>query len=217
VRSVLIAVSGMVGSGKTTTAEHVAECLRAHGVSVTVCRFQTLPCFRWLRSWRGLEQVAPPAQSVAGQSGSPRWRGYRRKRLTLALALIYAVRILVFRVYRWSWRAGECRVFNRYFFDLLVHLALEGRAERAYYCVLCRLIPLPDIAILMVARPETIAERRPTYTREYLDLVALGYDRLREDWPQLFEIRSDPGQNSVETVECIIGHEISRLPGGTAP
>lgn len=202
----LITVSGSVGSGKTTVAAHVIRVLEREGVSATEWRFQSLPCFTFLkpqRASRAPEGVESPAK---------RWTGYRRKPLTARVALGYVARILAFRVFR-RWRGSRgCYISNRYFYDNLVHYRLETTLERLYVAVLRTLVPTPDLAILLVASPETIAARRPQYATEYVSSLQEAYKRLHAQFPALVEISTDLGQPTLERVEQVL-----RLGHCTAP
>lgn len=206
-----ISVSGMVGAGKTTVANAIADSLRASGLEATTWRFQSLPCFTLLR--RSLHPSAhqPRTSAEDGKAGpaTVRGAGYRRNRLTLSRTLVYLVRILAFRAYMLLWRRGEWRVFNRYFYDLFAHLDLTRRAERRYFALLQALVPIPDLAIVTVAELETVARRRPNYSSEYLREVAAAYRRLQRDVPGLVEIRTDPGDPGVEQVDALLAERLA--------
>ncbi|NOT26783.1 MAG: hypothetical protein HOP16_11850 [Acidobacteria bacterium] len=200
----LISVSGIVGSGKTTVANRLLDLLRAAGRDATCLRFQTLPCFTFLRSPLRTNQ---PARDRAAERADDvpvmRSSGYRKKTLTLIVTLTYIARFVTFRIYRLSWRSERTYVLNRYFYDLFVHYRLEGRAERFYFAALRALMPVTDVALLLVASPETIAQRRANYSREYLSALGDAYVRLRESFPELIEIRTDPGAG-VESLDRIV-------------
>lgn len=118
-----ITVSGMVGSGKTTVANRLLTLLQARGVDASCLRFQALPCFTFLRSpLRRRQRTSEGRATPAGtQARTIRWSGYRRKRLTAGVTLVWVARIVAFRIYRLFWRSNRVYVLNRYFYDLLVH------------------------------------------------------------------------------------------------
>lgn len=202
----LVTISGMVGSGKTTAANHVRRLAENEGVRATCWRFQSLPCFRFLQA--GDRGAAPHAEQA--QSGrAARWSDYRRRPLTARVALGYVVRILAFRLFR-RWRGSqEVQVSNRYFYDSFVHYELKTPAERLYATLLQRLVPAPDLAILLMASPETITARRPQYAREYLSSVGQAYRNLRLRFPQLIEISTDPDQPTVEHLEALVREHVA--------
>jgi thymidylate kinase len=182
----LVTVSGIVGSGKTTAAKAVAARLRHDGIEpVELWNFRTLECFTRLR------KAAPTTNdSVEGPADSPRGLHYRPRTLTAALAAGYAVRILAFRRYR-SRRRGAHHICNRYFYDNFSHFALRTRRERFWLALLRLLVPTPDLAILVVASPATIAERRPNYAPEYLSAVGAASARLPGLFPELQTVSTD--------------------------
>ena len=188
----LITLSGMVGSGKSTAAAHVMRILEEHGQQSRSLRFQSLPCFTWLR--RDTKEDAAPAVPVSS-SATParlRWKGYRPKRLGFLETVVYLLRIVLFRVYRrLRWERGVWYICDRYFYDVFVHYHLTSRSERLFYGLLRACIPSPDVALLLTAPPERIAMRRPDYSPEYLDQVTAAYGGLTTHFPSLIEIASD--------------------------
>jgi len=200
----------MVGSGKTTAAAHVQRLLERDGVHVTRWRFQTLPCFDLLR---------PRSVHRKGRKEpdrTQRWTGYRRKRLTARVTLGYVLRILIFRWFRWHSLQGF-HIATRYFYDNFVHYALDTPMERFYAALLQRLVPVPDIPILLVASSQTIAERRPNYSPEYLAAVEKAYGELRTRFPELVEISTDPGAATLDRLEAILRSRLSIIQSVSSP
>ena len=193
---IVVTVSGMVGSGKSTVLRHVASTLERRGISAALWNFQRLPCFT-LRPRRG--QTPPtPSSSIA------RGRGYRRRRLTATLTVGYLVRMAAFVAYRWWSRRERVVVVNRFFYDNLVHYELNSVRERLYAGVLTRIMPRPDVAILLLAEPSTIAARRPTYSSEYVACVQRAYRELRVRFPEVIEVRSDAGEPTLARVDAVL-------------
>jgi thymidylate kinase len=186
----LITVSGIVGSGKSTLAKQIVALGDAGGVRTHHLGFQSLPCFHLLAS-RATRARARKESTPAAQGG-PRWIGYRRRRLTARAALVYIARVIAFRLYRLSWKPDEWYVSNRYFYDLFVHFHLATRTERAWFALIRRSLPVPDLAILATAAPDTIAARRPAYSAEYMTQVGRAYSSLPAIFPAVVEIRTDP-------------------------
>ena len=189
----LVTVSGMVGSGKSTAARHVVAALERNGVAAETLRFQSLAGFGPLASRRN--PAVSTAASGTGASRGVRWAGYRRRRLTPWRTLGYIGRIAAFRIFRLRYRSRAI-VLNRYFYDSLVHYRLQSRGERMMAALLAGLIPRPDVAILMTASLDTIRTRRPEYSAEYLASVHDGYNELKVRFPDLIDISSDGAQGS---------------------
>ena len=186
----LVTVSGMVGSGKSTAVTHIVALLRQEGfLNVEAWNFRSLPCFGRTRA----DRDGDTSDGVPGSNSVPeRGRGYTRRRLTAALAMGYIARAVSFRVYRLSHRGP--RVCNRYFFDNFSHFELESRRERLWLGLLRVLLPRPDLAILLVASADTIARRRPNYSSDYVAQVHAAYAELPNLFPELEVLSTDePG------------------------
>ena len=197
--TVLVTVCGMVGSGKSSAEGRILRTLEHAGVPGTAWRFRTLPCFQFPfgSSQRSEAASARPAPVVRG-------RGYRRKRLTLGVTAGYLARMAAFRVYR-RWRQADgWTICNRYFYDNLAHFDLDAPGARTYLAVLRRFMPRPDLAILFVASPAVIAERRPMYSAEYLEPLWQAYHSLTANFPELVVVNSDPGKDGQETVDRLV-------------
>jgi hypothetical protein len=190
---VLITVSGMVGSGKTTAVRGIDSFAKARGLVTHAHRFQSLPCIN-LRPRGGSDE--PKSSTVAGRhkqaAPATRWAGYARKRLGIIAVAVFVARILAFQIYRRTvWKAAECHVLNRYFYDSLSHYRPGSPLERMYYRLVLALIPRPDLAILVTASPATIAARRPAYADAYLELVGESYRQLASHVLDLVELSTE--------------------------
>jgi thymidylate kinase len=202
---ILITVSGMVGSGKSTGEGRILRLLQRKGVDVESWRFRTLPCFSF--------PFGPSRHADASSQRRPgvvRGRGYKRRTLTFSAAAGHLARMAAFRVYRrWRQPAGWT-VCNRYFYDSLAHYELDDPAARRYLTALRWFMPRPDLAILFVASPGVIAERRPIYAAEYLDQVGQAYTRLTATFPNLMVVNSDPSGQGNATVDQLIDEVLGR-------
>jgi hypothetical protein len=211
----IVTVSGMVGSGKSTAATQIQALLGDAGHDATLLRFQSLPCFTLLR--RRLTRHSPAA---AGSSAAPakRWTGYSRKRLTLAVTTVYLARIVACRIYCLAWPSRRWHVLNRYFYDVFAHYHLTSASERRNAALIRAVMPVPDLAILVVAAPATIAGRRPTYSADYLSQVAAAYNDLRLHFPELIEVRTDAETPTRDVLAQLVASYANEIdgPGSTA-
>ena len=69
-RPVLVTVSGMIGSGKSTVLRHLLQVLEKEGVAASEWRFQQLPCFTMRRAAAhrpGASTATPPASAERGR------------------------------------------------------------------------------------------------------------------------------------------------------
>jgi len=197
-RPVLVTVSGMVGSGKTTALLQILSTLQQQGVRAEPWRFRTLPCFTLGASrQRKAEGDTRAATEVRG-------RGYSRKKLDLKTTVGYVARMVAFRVYRrWPGHAAWA-VCNRYFYDNLAHFDFDAPAARFYAAVLRLCMPRPDLAVLLVASPSTIAARRPQYAEDYLTRVGDAYRQVARMFPELVVLHSEPGADTSERLDQLV-------------
>lgn len=212
----LITFSGVVGSGKTTSARQTAARLREDGYDAEYVQFHFLPCFQWFRLAHYMALLrgrqARPATDAA--DGKFRRSNYRQRKLTLAPALGYLVKVISYRLYsRWRWPRGKILVLDRYFYDVFTHYLLRSAAERRYVAALCRCIPTPDLAVLLVASPQSIAARRDTYDDGYLSAVSSQYAAVRDLLPPMITMRTDDATPVIDrTVELICAGGPARSP-----
>jgi hypothetical protein len=203
--SVMVSVCGMVGAGKSSAEARILRMLEEADVRGVPWRFRTLPCFSFPfgSSPRQESSAVKPAPTVRG-------RGYRRKPLTLSATAGYLWRMAAFRVYRrWRQPAGWT-ICNRYFYDNLAHFELDAPKARTYLALLQRFMPKPDLAILFVASPAVIAERRPMYSTDYLEPLWQAYSSLAAKFPELVVVNTDPGQEGQEAVDRLIIRTLRR-------
>jgi hypothetical protein len=188
----LVTISGVVGSGKSTTARRVSELLSAGGLEPRRLRFRFLPLF-------GLQprpvRAERPSHGSDRQAVRANRRGSSPRRLTAALTLGYTARIMAFRLSRIG-SGSRCDVLDRYFYDNLGLFELKTARERVFAHLLAWLVPKPDLAFLMTAAPATIASRRPGYDPESLAAVGQQYARLDELFPYL--VRIDTSEQGVD-------------------
>ena len=218
-RPFLITVSGVAGSGKTTAIRDIVDALKRSGRSVDYWRFRTLPCFRWLQgSSQSVGDGQPQSRSGNG-TPAKRWTGYRRRPLTARATLTYLARIIAFTLFRAVDRPGGYRVSNRYFYDNFPQFTVNTRRQRFYRDLLRRFTPKPDLALLMVASAPTLAARRPAYSREYFDELAVAYRELYLWCDDVVEVSTEPGHSSAEDIARMVLERVvndSRSAGANA-
>jgi thymidylate kinase len=207
---VLIAFSGIVGSGKSTAARQAFELLQREGADVEYLRFRSIGTLPFRQ--RALSTTN--ADAAAGGAAGVRRKGYRQRPLSAVRTCGYIARILSFRVARWG--AAHHVVCDRYFYDNLVHYTAHTRRGRACLWLLMRLIPRPDLAVLLVASPETIAQRRPEYAREYVTGVCRAYAELPQRCPKLVAVATDGPEPALPHILDLVRRRVLRS-GGDAP
>jgi hypothetical protein len=199
----LITVSGIDGSGKGTTVKDLERLLNGMGIPARRLRFRSLSAFEML-GWPFRTERAPRHRgAVDSTSGSPRRVGFQPPTLSAALTCGYVARIVAFHVFHHR-HSGRCTVLDGYFYDNLALYGLRSRRERMYAALLQWLMPVPHLAILLVASPQAISERRPYLAGEFVTGASRGYARLRERCPQLVEIRTDGGSVASEKLDLLV-------------
>ncbi|MDZ7363068.1 MAG: hypothetical protein ONB46_20450 [candidate division KSB1 bacterium] len=193
----LITFSGIVGGGKSTNAKQACRFLQDAGYAAVYFRFRFLTARRIFRSVfiKKHATVAPSKEKPKKikTETSPRWR--KLGKLTLARALGYLWRILIFRFFAAVWLRRKIIVIDRFYYDSLAHYSLTGCRERFYLTLLKKALPVPDLAMMLLARPQTILQRRPHYDREYIHQLYHRYQQVAQEFPQVMVLRTDSLQN----------------------
>ena len=172
-RALLIALSGMDGSGKSTAAEAARRRLEAAGLTVDyawarlasqgdlLTRIAT-PVKRVLR-YRG--RVADPVAARAPGTETPKdlpQAGERRRVVAWVwVLLVAALNAHAYRRTARRARSGLSLICDRWVTDSLVDLNLRYGRHRAAEAVLRRAVPRPDLAILLELDAATAARRKP--------------------------------------------------------
>ena len=204
-RPMLVTVSGIVGSGKSTALRQISDVARDAGLDAAQWRFQRLPCI----TLRPPRREAPESEA-AERTPTTRGKGYRPRQLTLTAAAGYMVRIAAFRLYRLLHRDADWYVVDRYFYDSFTHYDLSRGRGRFYAACLARAVPRPDLAFLLVASSHTVAARRPQYSAEYLAPVGQAYRDLRRRFPELIEVDSDPDRHGLDRIATLVRERLVR-------
>ena len=193
----LITFSGIVGSGKSTNAKQAHRFLQEAGYPAVYLRFRFLKSRRILRALFTKEQNTAP--SVSEKAKPNRAAGPRRRqaitKLTLARTLGYLWRISIFRIFAAIRLRRKIIVIDRFYYDSLVHYYLTGRRERFYLWLMKKALPVPKLALLLIAHPKTILRRRPNYDRTYVRQLYRNYQQIAREFPHLLVLPTDSFKN----------------------
>jgi thymidylate kinase len=208
----LVTFSGMVGSGKTTNAKKTLRWLRARGHEPYYLRFRFI---NWRSLWR--TPGSAPGREREGATNSnkrqtPLPTELQRRletgnRLSFFIFLGYMLRIAQFRLFVLRHHRRDLLVVNRYFYDSFMHYRIASAREQKYLRWLIQAAPKPDLAILLVLRPETSHRRRPAYSLEELRQMAENTSKLQSYAPHLRVIATD----NLSTVDRQVEKELAAV------
>jgi thymidylate kinase len=187
----LITFSGIVGSGKSTNAKHVFKFLQEQGYPAVYIRFRFLTwrkIFQSLSIKRKRQRAHPRALPKAHDKPL---RCQPTVPLTLVRFLGYLWQMLVFRAFVWMRLRQKIAVMDRFYYDNLSHYKLTSRVERAYLWILKKALPVPDLALMLIAEPKVILRRRRHYDAGYVHELFLNYAQIAREFPNLVTIKTD--------------------------
>ena len=217
----LISVSGLDGAGKTTAIAALRQELESHGRPTTVMHLNDrVGLYAWIGALRdrvtGTQRpgVDSPPRTEPRTSALGRFRdailwskALRRLLLPIDIACFAAIRFYVERI------RGRTLITDRYFYDRLVDVAPQSRADRGWRWVrtLARLTPAPDVAILLDITPEQAFARKGEYSVPYLAQRAAAYERVFAWAPAAVRIPS----STKPQVQRAIGDAVKRRAEST--
>ncbi len=172
-RPLLVSFSGIDGAGKTTQIEMLASWLRDAGLRVRSVRF-------WddVALLRGTREAVGHALFKGDRGVGARGKPVRRRdknvrswymapvRLVLCLLDALGLAIAMSRIRRSS--DADIIIFDRYLYDQVANLNLQSRVTRRAVGVLLKIVPCPDVSLLLDADPILACERKPEYPLSFL-------------------------------------------------
>ncbi len=178
---ILIAFSGLDGSGKSTQIEHARSVLEQLGFSTRVLAFwDDVVVFSRYRE--GFVHKVFKSQRGIGTPGRPverRDKNVRGWHVTLARHFMYVADALHLRwVLRRARRSAKVIIMDRYIYDELANLPLANRFSRAFIRLVLTLVPRPDVAYLLDADPEAARARKPEYPVDFMHACRRAYQQL---------------------------------------
>ena len=189
----LITLSGLDGSGKTTLIQALRSALETRNHAVVVCHmnhdiglFAAAQAVRRRLSRRGT-RLAPGAPPPAPRAGEPGPDFLRRLRYALVWnkplrRVLYLGDLLIFLLFRFYVERvrGRVLIMDRYFYDTLVDVT--GPRGGRWARLLARITPTPSVPVLLDVSPEEAFARKREYSVEYLARRSAAYrsvfDRL---------------------------------------
>lgn len=180
-RGVLVALSGIDGSGNTTVARRVVERLREAGLDAVYVWGH-----RQALHWRGADPYVPLAVQFESL-----WRRIGRSREDLArhplAKLLHDACVTIDFLYV-CWRVSEVRrpnrivVLDRYLADTVAYLRSWGEFKVTLEGLLLGACPPPDVGVLLEVPPEEALRRKKewplAHLRRFRDEFSILKDRL---------------------------------------
>lgn len=168
----LVSFSGIDGAGKSTQIGSLYTRLCDAGVRTRLLVFwedvAMLARFRAFAThvlFKGNGAVGAPANPVNRRDKNVRSWYMTGLRFFLYFLDAISLSIVVARRLRSD---ADVVIFDRYLYDELANLSLEGRITRRYVRLLLNLVPQPDVAYLLDADPVQARHRKPEYPIEFL-------------------------------------------------
>lgn len=124
----------------------------------------------------------------------------------------YLWRMFIFRIFAWLRLRQRITIINRFFYDNFAHYHLTGRIERFYLWVLKKTMPVPDLALILIAEPKVILGRRPHYDAEYVHELCQSYLQVVREFPNLVVIRTDNVDNLSATIAQRVEAAVGLVP-----
>ncbi len=180
----LISFSGIDGAGKSTQIENLCGSLRAAGLSVQVITF-----------WDDVAQLKSLREEVGHKVfrgdrgfGTPDAPIVRRdKNVRSPLVTLFRLGVYILDAISLRLKAEKAQnsgtdvvVFDRFLYDELANLDLDGAGEKVYVKLLLRIIPKPDVALILDANPTEAFRRKPEYPLSFLHSNRNAYLRLAQ-------------------------------------
>lgn len=181
-KPILMTFSGLDGSGKSTQIVSVVDYLQRQKMRVVQLAFwdDAVVGKRYREGF--VHKVYKSAKGI-GRPGKPverRDKNMRAWYLTLARVGLYFVDAVHLCEVIGRARRGnpDVIVMDRYIYDELANLPLNNPVARWYVRTVDKLVPKPDLALLLDANPEAARERKPEYPVEFLKKARQSYFQL---------------------------------------
>jgi thymidylate kinase len=171
-RAKIVSFSGIDGAGKSTQIQALTNWLNAAGLTVRLLSFWD-DVVMFSRFREGMSRRIFKGDSGIGSPEKPvnrRDKNVRSSPVTGARFFLYFCDALnLWRKVR-SEKNGKADIviFDRYIYDELANLPLQGGVTRIMISFLLRIIPAPDVAYVIDADPLAARQRKPEYPLEFI-------------------------------------------------
>jgi thymidylate kinase len=178
----IVSFSGVDGAGKSTQIEGLLDYLRERGLTSKIYTFwDDIVVFSGFRErislsvFRGDRGVGSPEKPIIRCDKNVTSWYVVVFRLVLYLLDACSLAVVVSRA---SAEETDLVIFDRYIYDEFANLPLKRRWARYYIRLLLKLMPKPDLALLLDADPGAACQRKPEYPPEFVERNREAYLRL---------------------------------------
>jgi thymidylate kinase len=168
----IVSFSGIDGAGKSTQISELESWLQRAGFRTDLLSFwDDVVVFRRLR-----ESISLKAFKGDPGIGSPE-RPLTRRDKNVTSWPVSALRFFLYfadalnltrKVMSQKKSDAEFLIFDRYIYDELANLPLNSRFARVFVALVLKLVPKPDLALIVDADPAAAFARKPEYPLEFL-------------------------------------------------
>ena len=222
-RTLLISFSGIDGAGKSTQIDNVCRTIEQEGLQYRLltfwddaARLKSVREGAGHRIFGGDKGVGSPEKPIERRD-----KNVRSPLMTLVRLGLYTLDALSLRsVANRALRSGaDVVIFDRYIFDELANLDLSNPAARLYIRAIARLVPRPQLAMILDANPEQAHKRKPEYPLPFLIENRNAYLRLGEFLGKMTVIPPQPLEQAKADVAQRVLHllHVRRMRNADVP